>query len=218
MKQSDFLSTPKVLREDIDQMRVDLSEWMVTADFARIELKFREKFAGYQFFNQAGLTFLREAYMASVMARGLGFANVRLSNKTEDAPDFFLKDLALQYDVEMVEVLEDGRKRGAEPWDSSAITSDPVENWIRRAEQIPSQLRNAVIKKRKKNYSDKNFCLAIYLNIGDWGIRQTEIENCFHENTAIAKDDFLIVWLVWKDKLFELWRDGTQVWKTYNIN
>jgi hypothetical protein len=111
-----------------------------------------------------------------------------------------------------------GRKLGLEyrtnQWEPdqrgyrSRLLHDPVEAWIERAEQAPVVLRDASVRKLAKRYAAKPSSLVIYLNISEFGIRQREIEACMPSSTAIAKDAFKDIWVLWKDRAYLTWRNG----------
>jgi hypothetical protein len=50
-----------------------------------------------------------------------------------------------------------------------------ANNWVERAAAIPAALEKAVSRKAAKRYGSAT-SLLVYLNINDYGIRQTETE------------------------------------------
>jgi hypothetical protein len=82
-----------------------------------------------------------------------------------------------------------------------------VENWIARAEQAPIWLEAACRKKASKKYSTRSN-LVIYLNLGEYGIRQKEVERSFPSATAAAKDSFNSVWILWKKRAYLVWESS----------
>ena len=160
---------------------------------------------------------MMESYVASVVAEVAQYDAVRLSCPPEQAPDFYLRKGNVELAVEVGEALETGRKRGDEKWDDFELVFDPASKWLERADQIPSQLNNAVKHKLEKEYAINDLCLAIYLNIGEFGIRQKMVEACLHDQTEAAKSKFKIVWVLWKNKLYELWCDGERSQRYYTL-
>lgn len=100
-----------------------------------------------------------------------------------------------------------GRKRGEENWEDGTVEEDPHENWIHRAEQIPSQLRETVHKKCLKGYPP-TAALLVYLNIDEWGIAQKKTEAAMHDATNEAREKFTQVWVFWKERFYLLWDDA----------
>jgi hypothetical protein len=58
--------------------------------------------------------------------------------------------------------------------------------------------RNA---KSKKRYSEP-CCLVVYLNIGEFGIRQKETEATIAEMKARYASSFDSIWVLWKGRLY----------------
>ena len=47
--------------------------------------------------------------------------------------------------------------------------------------------------------------LVIYLNLSEFGSRQSEVEACFPSATEAAKDAFESVWVLWKKRAYQVW-------------
>ncbi len=157
-------------------------------------------------FNQGGLAFLRDAWIAAKFAEKRQAELVRLV--AEPWPDFEIRKNGENELFEAVEADDPKRKRGDEIRKSEGQTThDPVEDWIVRAEQIPLWLKSACQKKADKRYGER-VNLIIYLNPGEYGIRQEEIESCFVSATRDAKEDFLCVWILWKARAYLVWENG----------
>ena len=63
--------------------------------------------------------------------------------------------------------------------------------------------------KAKKAYP-RSTRLVIYLNIGEYGTRQREIEGAMADSTAVAKEAFAQVWVLWKARLYLVWDNGQE--------
>ena len=167
-------------------------------------------------FNQPGLNFITEAITAAEFAKLRGAKDVRLM--LDDQPDFQVRMVDVVENWELTEADIEGRQRGREYKESankamtgvSVVETDPVENWIARADQIKSVLGDRATKKANKNYP-VGTRLLIYLNISEFGIRQKETEECMIDATSPAKNTFSEVWVLWKDKAYQLWVDGNPV-------
>lgn len=163
---------------------------------------------------QAGLAFIRDAWTASRFAQARGADAVRLW--PGDRPDC---ELTLQGRRELFEIVEAdqaGRQRSAEyreiihraeKGEPPTVEDDPVEDWIARAANGLLMLEDAAKKKAAKGY-DTSVSLLIYLNLGEYGVRQREIEKAMQPSTASAKDAFHEVWVLWKGAAYPLWRRG----------
>lgn len=166
---------------------------------------------------QSGLTFVREAWVASRFAQARGADAVRIWPK--DRPDCELTLGGRRELFEIVEADQPGRKRSteykermqkAERGELVVVECDPVEEWIARAANGPKMLRDAAAKKANKDY-EPGISLLIYLNLGEYGIRQKEIEAAMRPATACAKDAFLEVWVLWEGGAYLVWRLGEAV-------
>jgi hypothetical protein len=94
-----------------------------------------------------------------------------------------------------------GRKLGQEYREVKGPTMDRVESWGERADSIPKFLNEAVNAKSKKRYSEP-CCLVVYLNIGEFGIRQKETEATIAEMKARYASSFDSIWVLWKGRLY----------------
>ncbi len=169
-------------------------------------------------FNQAGVDFITEAKAAGQFAGIKGADAVRLVPDRERWPDFELHFEDRREPWEFTEADLPERRRGDEyrqraeriaagglAWDD-----DPVEKWAERAERIPTILEQRCAAKAAMGYSGAA-ALLVYLNIGEYGIRQREIETSFQKATAVAKDAFTSVWVLWKARAYHVWQHGRPV-------
>jgi hypothetical protein len=120
----------------------------------------------------------------------------------EDPPDGYISRGGDVMPAEVLEILEPGRKRNLEfgP-DAPGISMDPVEDWVRRANAIPNALAHGIQQKKSKKYPQSTE-LFIYLNIGEYGIRQKEIEEYIRLLLAEASAPFGAIHVRWKEKIF----------------
>ena len=95
------------------------------------------------------------------------------------------------------------RKLGEEYRKPSGWRSDPVEDWVARAESIPEYLDKAISDKVNRYEAACNACwLAVYLNIDEWGIGQTQIEQVIADTISRYRDRFENLSVLWKGKLY----------------
>jgi hypothetical protein len=160
------------------------------------------------FFSQAGLTFLRDAWIASRVAYALSPESVRL---VPDArPDFEIRSAGEIQQFEATEADDDERRRGAES-ERPDLEPDPVENWRKRFEAIPAALNRVITKKLTKDYQS-DVSLAIYVNLGCYGAYVSEGVPILCEGTCPAKDKFKRVFVLW-ESLQVLGRRERRAWE-----
>ena len=82
-----------------------------------------------------------------------------------------------------------------------------MEDWIARVEQAPAWLEAACRNKADKRYGARAN-LVIYLNLSEYGIRQTEVGSSFLSATSAVKDSFDAVWVLWKERAYLVWKSG----------
>jgi hypothetical protein len=114
--------------------------------------------------------------------------------------------------VECAEADVPGRRRGDEYREAEKrnadggliVEDDPVEDWIERADQVPAALSAVIATKIGKHYAGRA-SLLVYLNIGEFGIRQAEIEAAMAPAIAPALPCVQRVWILWKARLYGPW-------------
>jgi hypothetical protein len=194
----------RISKETLDAWQVDLSEWKQSAAFRDRVDEIAQSIPRGTFFRQAGLTFLRDAWIASRVADALSSDMVRLMS--DERPDF---EIQIKGQIEQFEATEadmDGRRRGAEP-DGPTVQMDPVENWRKRFEAIPAALDRVITKKLNKEYRPE-VGLVVYVNLGCYGAYVEEGLPILCDGTAGAKDRFKRVLVLWEGTLYQFWEDG----------
>jgi hypothetical protein len=199
-------------RHERETHRAWLTEWRAPDEM----YEYVDRLMGEVGLGRAGCEFLRDAWAASTFASLRGAPAVRLVSDLW--PDFEVRTGAGLERFEFVQADIEGRRMDVEHREArakkfagkSTLEHDPVEAWIARAEQVPACLARAVASKIGKNYAQKT-SLLVYLNINEYGIRQREIEGSFATSTAEARDKFKNVWVLWKARAYEVWRDGRRV-------
>jgi hypothetical protein len=104
--------------------------------------------------------------------------SVRLASSSEQWPDGYVKLSGKTHYIEVTST-HGGRKLGEEYRGVKAPTLDPVSNWAARAESVARYLDEAIAAKIRKKYGSA-YWLVVYLNIDEYGIRQTETELVIH--------------------------------------
>lgn len=193
---------PRLTRERIGDLKQRLAQWQAPEEMMRLV----EPINSTTLFNQGGLAFLRDAWIAAEFGRIRKAERVRL---VDDAwPDFELELDGQNERYEAAEVDDPARRRGDEYRNNTrGVEHDPVEDWIARAEQTPAWIAEVCQKKADKRYQGRAN-LVIYLNVGEYGIRQKQIEGCFPSATSAVKDHFDAAWILWKAKAYCVWVGG----------
>jgi hypothetical protein len=191
---------------EVSDLKTRLFEWRSPEDLSRLVDEVMDRLESVDLFNQPGLAFVRDAWIAGAFGKRRDADRVRLIDN--NWPDFELMIGGQIEAFEAVEADDPQRRRGDEyETNTGSPMPDRVEDWIARAEQAPARLSAACEKKVGKRYAMREN-LVIYLNLSEYGIRQQEVEGCFVSATAIAKDAFAAVWVLWKKQAYLVWKDG----------
>jgi hypothetical protein len=203
---------PRLTRTKLTDHRARLSEWQTPAEMSAYVSAVNDAMGSADFFRQGGVEFLRDAWLAAEFGRHRQSECVRLVPEREQWPDFEARGAGAIERVECAEADVPGRRRGDEyrelalrkANDPSAVAHDPIENWIGRAEQVPAALAATIAAKIEKHYGAPA-SLLVYLNIGEFGIRQAEIEAAMGPAAAPALSHFQRAWILWKARLYGPW-------------
>lgn len=194
----------RLSRGEIADLQSRLTTWLPPEEILRLV----GRIGSLAYFCQSGLAFLRDAWIGAEFAKIRQLELVRLVS--DIYPDFEILSGGGIERFEAVEADDPERRRGDEYRDSSDHAQcDPIDSWIARAEQTPLWLAAACQKKANKRYGARAN-LVVYLNVGEYGIRQREIESCFPSATASVKGSFDAVWVLWKSKAYLVWQSGEQ--------
>jgi hypothetical protein len=86
---------------------------------------------------------------------------------------------------------------------NSAHSIVTLDDWVARADSIPEYLDKAIGDKVNRYGAARNACwLVVYLNIDEWGIRQTQIEQVIADTIFRYRDRFENLSVLWKGKLY----------------
>ena len=193
-------------RPDYQEWHRDLAMAQDTIVFAAKVDAFAERYGDYVL-TDPGSPF-RDAHCAAVFANLCGAKQVRLIDANQ--PDFEVECDGQWQAYEVTEADMPGRHRDAEikaerqaAAHARMLSSD---EWLNPdcAKRI---LANASEKKARKDY-DPQFGLLIYLNPGEFGIYQQEIERLMPDATAVAGSYFREVWVLWKGVAYNPWYKG----------
>jgi hypothetical protein len=197
----------RLTKSEIASHKLYLADWNEPIAMQGYVEEINDHMGSKDFLTQAGIEFLRDAWIAATFATTRGAKLVHLVS--DEWPDFEiqLNDKIERY--ECTEADELGRRRGDEYREAEAradsdgllFDDDPIEDWIKRANQVPEVLRAAIEKKVLKRYGSVAQ-LVILLNINEFGIRQSDIVTCFPHICEAARDNFSAVWILWKNKTY----------------
>lgn len=210
-------NSERLSKQKIRELQEELTMWTAPIAFRErvdeIVLSLRREV----FFGQAGLAFLRDAWIASRVASALLPEKVRLV--CEERPDFEFCSGGMIEQFEATEADRAGRRRGDEPtierwwWDT-------VEHCRDRFEAIPAALERVVSKKVAKGYQS-GVSLAIYLNLNCYGAYVNEGLPIIANATAPASQQFKNIFVIWERSLYRLWQSGERAvaqWDTARPN
>ena len=185
---------------EIELARQELCQWQMPDTFAVAVKALCARCASKDWFNSPRLKFLHDAYVLSAFATAHEAESVRLAGSTEQWPDGYVKISGRAHNVEITST-HGGRRLGEEYRTVSGPTIDPVENWVARAESIPRHLDDVLRSKSEKRYSSPCW-LVVYLNISEWGIRQSETEAVIAATKARYTDVFEAISVLWKERFY----------------
>lgn len=196
----------RLTRNEITELKMRLAEWQAPAEMANVVKDATHRLGSINLFNQAGLAFLRDAWIAAE------FGNIRQAEQgrlvADTWPDFELKKDGQLEPFEAVEADDPKRRRGNDYRDGiGEVEDDSVEDWIARADQAPAWLETACRKKANKRYGARAN-LVVYLNLSEYGIRQKEVEKRLVSATEVVKEGFDAIWVLWKNRTYLVWEGG----------
>jgi hypothetical protein len=191
---------PPLTDSDLNAGLALLIQWQSAQTFAVTTGAMCRRCRSSDYFNRPRLKFLHDAYVLADFARLKEVEAVRLANPSDQWPDGYVKFRGQIYNIEVTST-HGGRLLGQEYKGISGPTLDPIENWIERANSIPKYLDEAIGGKVKKKYASPCW-LVIYLNINEYGIRQSEIKQIIVETKGRYSDHFVEISILWKGELF----------------
>lgn len=189
---------PPISRENIDQALAELRDWHSVDEFGRREKAIRSAIGPVPNHRQRRFKPWREAWVIARFAEHSSANSVRLLPPTEGGPDGQLEYERGIVDVEVTEAMEAGRKPGLE---RPGTTHDPVEQWVKRADDIPKQTEKAIQAKLAKPYA-KDTTVLVYLNIDEWGIRESDTIDFINRMLATYRPQFGDLKIFWKDRWY----------------
>ncbi len=206
----------RLTKDQIWHHRAALEQWQRPSEMLKRVRALMDLMGDVDLFNQPGVDFITEAWAAAQFAKGRRALAVRLVGIRDQWPDFEIRTRRREVvPWEFTEVDNPRRRRGHEKRRTEArraagklaVKSVPLDRLIKQAACVPGWIRTRCRAKLAKHYSGRAG-LLIYLNWSEFGARHAEIEKSFLAATAIAKNAFSEVWVLWKARLYRTWRDG----------
>ena len=197
-------SGPPLTSQEIGDAIHRLSKWQSTKTFGDDILGLCKRCSAADYFLQPRLKFLHDSFVLAEFATIRSADQVRLSEPNERWPDGYIKLGGCTFNVEVTST-HGGRRLGEEyrkmEGAGFVVEEDPVEDWIARADSVPTYLDQAIRDKIDRNYSSP-YWLVVYLNISEWGIRQREIEQVISQVLYRHSSQFENISVLWKGKLY----------------
>jgi hypothetical protein len=186
---------------DLVAGRAALERWQTPAEFiAKVE-ELARAIKSEPLFNRAAVGFLLDAMVLAEFVKFHATEKLRLVEQKRQWPDGQIGTPEAPVDVEITEVLEEGRKRGVEYRSDNQPNDGTADDWRKRALAIPEQLEKTIERKVRKGYG-KKCMLVIYLNMSNYGVLQKETEAAIAEIKAKYAKDFLEIRVLWQGKLY----------------
>lgn len=203
----------RITKQEICEYRSRWSSWRSPVELKAEVDRLRRRMGGEDFFNQAGLDFIRDAWGAAEFGCGRSASQVRLHE--DERPDFEIQFLnGTTETFEFTEAQIPRRRRGAEyEKNEPQVKEWPVNKWPNK-DQIFKIVRNATAIKREKANKlaargtpyPQDVGLLIYLNVSDfWNEdKLNSIATVFDDAVEPAKEAFSAVWILWHGALYDL--------------
>jgi hypothetical protein len=203
----------RITKQEICEYRSRWSSWRSPVELKAEVDRLLDQIGGEDFFNQAGLDFIRDAWAAAEFGCGRSASQVRLHE--DERPDFEIQFLnGTTETFEFTEAQIPGRRRGAEyEKNEPEVKEWPVNKWPNK-NQIFEIVRNAAAIKREKANKlaargspyPQDVGLLIYLNALEfWNEdKLNSIATVFDDAVEPAKGTFSAVWILWNGVLYDL--------------
>jgi hypothetical protein len=206
----------KLTRAERKRWEERFARWHTPAEMKSAVDELHSRVNSDVLFNQAGLNFAFEAWIAAKFATARGVAAVRLI--ADQWPDIEIRNAAGNVErFEAVEADVPGRERGKEYKETAEKRKRGESTWRHAPEDMQDRsalvelaLRAAAKKKVQKRYGGR-CSLIIMLNFGaEYGDGAEAIGAILHSATEAASS-FEEVWLLWRQDAYLLWRNGERV-------
>lgn len=197
---------PRLTSDEAAKLKLQLVQWQPPAAMSQLVEGAITRIGSTNFFNQAGIGFLRDGWIASHFGMIRNADDIRLIQDTW--PDLQMRAGKQIEAFEAVEADDPDRRRGDEYSDGlREIEDDPPEEWAKSAANAFLWLKRACSKKIAKRYGAPTN-LLIYLNLNEYGCYQRQVVRCFPMATAEAGRSFEQVWILWKEVSYLVWSCG----------
>jgi hypothetical protein len=184
----DIETGPPLSADELEIVHEDLGVWRSPLDFRRTVARLRKRCLSSEIFAKTRQKFLLDAFTLAEFVRHKTVDQVRLKSPREEWPDGYVRLGQKVENVEVTVALTEGRRMADEyRRDAPSLRHDPVENWVDRANGIPSALEKAITKKLKRGYGSRVW-LVVYLNIGSVYLNMGSWIASFSSDADINRD------------------------------
>src|SRR5262249_26459944 len=149
--------------------RNELTHWQAPKEFVAKVEELSAPIKSECLFNDPAAQFLLDAIPIAEFTKFRQTDFVRLSDQRDQWPDGQVGTPKQPVNVEVTEVLEEGRRRGDEYRNDGQAKTSNADDWRRSAEAIPALLEKGIERKVGKGY-DKDCILLVYLNLSTYGV------------------------------------------------
>jgi hypothetical protein len=187
--------------EELAAGRSALECWQTPAEFTGKVKELDQTITSEKLFNQSRIGFLLDAMVVAEFTKFRPAEKGRFVAQKDEWPDAQIGTPKNPTNIEVTEVLEEGRKRGLEYRNHQPSLDDYTAVELNeRAMAIPVQLEKAIQRKVRKGYSEK-CVLVVYLNMGNSGVLQKEVEEGIANVKKNYAKDFQEICILWQEKL-----------------
>lgn len=180
--------------------RQELTRWQAPKEFVAKVEELAGLVKSENLFNDPAAQFLLDAIPIAEFTNFRPTDFVRLSDQREQWPDGQIGTPKQPVNVEVTEVLEEGRRRGDEYRNDGQAKDGNAEDWRKRAEAIPARLEQGIERKISKG-NGKDCILLVYLNMSTYGLLQKETEEAIAKIKAKYAKRFREICVLWQEKL-----------------
>jgi hypothetical protein len=209
-------------RDERQAGRKRLTQWQTPAEMRLDAEKLMDQLGSEDLFNQGGLEFVREAWLAAEFANQRDVLWIRLNpGNRPDIDLLFVNGAAEAFEAVEAGADVDGPRGDKYKRIASSgqnVTHSDVEEWA-TPEQAREVLQAAAETKARKarDLAGKGTPyppgtkLLIYLNISDYGVNHEAIKNEFAASVQVATPWFSTIWILWKGVAYRVFDNAETI-------
>jgi hypothetical protein len=197
-RQGDMLSDDVLTT--VAARRNELTRWQIPKDFVAKVEELAGPIKSERLFNDSAAQFLLDAIPIAEFTKFRQIDFVHLSDKRDQWPDGQVGTPKQPVNVEVTEVLGEGRRRGDEYKNDGQAKSGNADDCRKCAEAIPALLEKGIERKIDKGYP-KDCILLVYLNMSTYGVLQKETVAAIANIKAKYAQHFREICILWQERL-----------------